>query len=195
MNSVNNCLLQEQTCNCHNRASISLLEQIIITLLIMILPVHLIIMKYIKVDYSWESVNQLMITSVSFTVIFTVMLIMYFLFNKPYLAMIFGCHQIYSRTFKIFNKPFLLCARCSGILIGTMIIPFSAKLEIKIILYFLGIIPIAIDGLHQHFTSYTSTNIKRFITGFLFGPVLIVIMSYYYIFVARLIIKFTAYIT
>lgn len=194
-NLGNNHLLGGESFICHNRSTITLFEQIVLILLIMILPVHLIIMKYLEFDYSWERVNELKITSICFTIIFSVMLIIYFLFNKPYLAMIFGCHQINSRTIKIFNKPFVLCARCSGILVGTMIMPLLVKLDIKPFWYFLGIILIATDGLLQYFTSYTSTNIKRFITGFLFGPVIIILMSYYYIFMAKLIIELITFIT
>lgn len=82
-----------------------------------------------------------------------------------------GCHQLPERSFFFRGYQFPVCARCTGIMIGylfsivyCMICP---RLSIWIIL--LLIIPMAVDGLLQYYSNYTSNNKKRLITGFLSG--------------------------
>lgn len=82
-----------------------------------------------------------------------------------------GCHQKKERSFHFKGKQFFLCARCTGIFFGQMII--------APIFYFLGLhfgeytilfaIPLFIDGTLQYYTKYESNNFKRLITGLLGG--------------------------
>jgi len=80
-----------------------------------------------------------------------------------------SCHQKPERSFFIRGYQFPLCARCTGIAIGhfasLLVSPFHTFNYIISILLF----PLAIDGTVQYFTSYTSNNLKRVITGILYG--------------------------
>ncbi len=87
-----------------------------------------------------------------------------------WLPVIFGCHHKKERSFHIRGKQFPICARCTGELFGIIIsLCLFAFIHINIIVAFLIMIPMIADGLLQYLTSYESTNIKRFVTGFLFG--------------------------
>jgi len=85
------------------------------------------------------------------------------------------CHQISERSFFINENQMPFCARCTAIFLGITIgigimIFIKIKLDYKFIfLIFAGLIPIAIDGLGQHFELWESTNISRLITGLLIG--------------------------
>lgn len=88
-----------------------------------------------------------------------------------FLKICFGCHCRADRSFFYKHKQFPICARCTGELIGIIIsIPtiilngvFSFKLTL------LMSVPILLDGFLQLKTKYESNNIKRLITGILFG--------------------------
>ena len=88
------------------------------------------------------------------------------------------CHQKPERSFFVRGHQFPFCARCSGIIFGVLIgIPFSILVPIEnfylmVILW----IPMIIDGLMQKHTLYMSNNMKRLMTGFIFG------FGYIYIF-------------
>ena len=88
------------------------------------------------------------------------------------------CHQMPSRSFFIGSYQFPLCARCTGIMAGRVIalllfpifyfaldIPLLPALIVLPIL----LVPLAVDGLVQKFTSYESTNFRRMVTGILWG--------------------------
>ncbi|MCR5057254.1 MAG: DUF2085 domain-containing protein [Clostridiales bacterium] len=88
------------------------------------------------------------------------------------------CHQMPSRSFFIGSYQFPLCARCTGIMAGRVIalllfpvfyflldIPLLPALIVLPIL----LVPLAVDGLVQKFTSYESTNFRRMATGILWG--------------------------
>ena len=83
---------------------------------------------------------------------------------------IFGCHCKDNRSFYYKGKKFPLCARCTGELIGIFVgiilyIIIHPTWKLSCIL----LIPLIVDGFVQRLTSYESNNIKRVITGFLFG--------------------------
>lgn len=88
-----------------------------------------------------------------------------------FLKICFGCHCRADRSFFYKNKQFPICARCTGELIGIIIsipmIILNGVFSIKLTL--LMTIPIIIDGFLQLKTKYESNNIKRLITGILFG--------------------------
>ena len=81
----------------------------------------------------------------------------------------FNCHQMPERSFFIKGYQFPLCARCTGMLFGYIIalifIPFF-HFNLWILLL---CIPLAIDGGIQYITSYESNNLRRFLTGILYG--------------------------
>ena len=81
-----------------------------------------------------------------------------------------GCHQMPERSFFINKYQLPICARCTGIIIGEIISTIMFFIfSMPIYIYILFTFPMIIDGLIQLKTTYESTNIKRFITGFLFG--------------------------
>jgi uncharacterized membrane protein len=84
------------------------------------------------------------------------------------------CHQMPERSFFLGSYQCPLCARCTGIMAGRVIaillFPFFLlPLETSLIVFPLLMLPLAIDGLTQRFTSYTSNNFKRVTTGVLWG--------------------------
>jgi uncharacterized membrane protein len=87
------------------------------------------------------------------------------------------CHQIDSRSLFINENQMPFCSRCTAIFLGITIglgflFFYNFKLDEKfIILFIIGIIPIAIDGLGQLFGLWESNNIIRTITGLLIGIV------------------------
>lgn len=79
------------------------------------------------------------------------------------------CNGIASRALHIGDFCFILCYRCSGVVLGIMFsLYYLKKCEAKI-KYFLLIIPLVIDGFLQLLTPYTSNNLLRLLTGILFG--------------------------
>lgn len=87
-----------------------------------------------------------------------------------WLPIIFGCHCKENRSFHYKGKKFPLCARCTGELIGIFagfIFYIIIRPDWKFACVLL--IPLIIDGFIQRLTAYESNNIKRVITGFLFG--------------------------
>lgn len=81
------------------------------------------------------------------------------------------CHHIPERSIIFLGIEKYLCARCFGMLtggiIGVILLLIQQYLPPILILPFL--LPLIIDGFLQSLTSYTSNNIRRFVSGFLFG--------------------------
>lgn len=91
-------------------------------------------------------------------------------FIYKWIPIIFGCHQRSDRSFFYHGKQFPICARCTGELVGIIVAVISGFFfRLPLLLSLVILIPMLIDGLIQLLTSYESNNIKRFITGFLFG--------------------------
>ena len=92
------------------------------------------------------------------------------IFFLKYLPIFFGCHTRDDRSFFFKDKKFPICARCTGELIGIILAPFLLILY-KPSFYFCLIImiPMLLDGFIQLLTKYESNNIKRLISGILFG--------------------------
>ena len=87
------------------------------------------------------------------------------------------CHQKAERSFFINGNQMPFCSRCTAIWLGLAIgLGFMVFYEIKLdekflILIFIGLVPIGIDGVGQLFGLWDSTNIIRLITGLLVGIV------------------------
>ena len=97
-------------------------------------------------------------------------------FLYTWLPRIFGCHTKPDRSFFYHGRQFPICARCTGELCGILLTFISFWLwHPDIMISFILMIPMLIDGFVQRLTSYESNNIKRFITGLLFGIGLTVI--------------------
>lgn len=92
-----------------------------------------------------------------------------------WLPVIFGCHCKSERSFFWRGRQFPICARCTGELIGILVSP--------LILVLCGVpdwrlcavlaLPLIIDGFAQRLTSYQSGNLRRLVTGMLFGYALV----------------------
>lgn len=80
-----------------------------------------------------------------------------------------GCHQLPYRSFFFKGYQFPLCARCTGITLGHISAFVLAPFHIFGIRITLLMIPLALDGGIQYISQYESNNIKRVITGFLYG--------------------------
>lgn len=80
-----------------------------------------------------------------------------------------SCHQMPEWSFFFHGYQFPLCARCTGILIGYIAgLIFGIIFNLPWEVIFL-VVPLAVDGTVQLKTSYESTNLKRLITGILYG--------------------------
>lgn len=91
-------------------------------------------------------------------------------FMYKWLPVVFGCHCRDDRSFHYKGVKFPVCARCTGELAGIIVSLIS-------VFFFrcswwaslLLLVPMILDGFVQLLTKYESTNIRRFVTGFLFG--------------------------
>ncbi len=81
-----------------------------------------------------------------------------------------GCHQRADRSFHIGKYQCPLCARCTGVVSGTIFVYFNFKrVRVNKCMPILLILPMAADGIVQYFTKYESNNIRRVNTGFFAG--------------------------
>ena len=95
-----------------------------------------------------------------------------------WLPIIFGCHCREDRTFYFKGQKFPICARCTGELVGMIVSLFSCFFfRLSVGMSFFVLLPLIIDGLLQLCTRYESNNCRRFITGFLFGYGLIMLIA------------------
>ena len=87
-----------------------------------------------------------------------------------WLPIICGCHCRDDRSFIYHGRKFPVCARCTGELIGILAgILCSFFWLPSVPLAVILLLPMIIDGFLQLKTAYESTNLRRVITGFLFG--------------------------
>jgi len=82
------------------------------------------------------------------------------------------CHRLPERSIFINNRQFHICARCTGLLIGSVLSMFLILFPIRDILAY--IFPIfftilAIDGFTQKINLRQSNNKLRFLTGITTG--------------------------
>ena len=82
-----------------------------------------------------------------------------------------GCHQIPKRSFFIRGYQLPLCARCTGITIGYLISLLLCALQIvfPLSISLIMLIPLFVDGGLQLLFCIMSNNIRRFVSGLLFG--------------------------
>jgi len=83
---------------------------------------------------------------------------------------LYGCHQLASRSFFIQNRQLPLCARCSGVMIGSL---FAYALFFfwtpPLLLCISGLAIMFADWLIQYLKIKESTNPRRLITGLIGG--------------------------
>ena len=94
-----------------------------------------------------------------------------------WLPRICGCHCRPDRSFFWHGRQFPVCARCTGELIGFLAaIPGGIFLGFHPVWSLLMLLPLIVDGTVQLKTAYESTNLRRVITGFLFGYGLVTLL-------------------
>ncbi len=85
------------------------------------------------------------------------------------------CHQKSERSFYINQNQMPFCSRCTAIWLGFVIglsVMVFYKIELNekfILLVFVGLIPIGLDGVGQLLGFWESINLLRVITGLLIG--------------------------
>ena len=82
------------------------------------------------------------------------------------------CNGIASRAPHLFGICFPLCYRCTFFIIGfflTLFILYKKKSSMNLYFACVCLIPLIIDGCLQTFWGIESTNLRRAITGCLFG--------------------------
>ena len=81
------------------------------------------------------------------------------------------CHQKPERSFFWKGKQFPVCARCTGIYLGYLILPLFVHgfLKLPLLWTILLVVPTYIDGLVQAYFNIESDNTRRVITGFISG--------------------------
>ena len=81
-----------------------------------------------------------------------------------------GCHQDPMRSFRVNGYQFLLCARCTGIPIGYLIgLLIMFWIHIPVLISMGMILAMFYDWYIQYLGIRESTNIRRCITGTLYG--------------------------
>ena len=85
------------------------------------------------------------------------------------------CNNRPDRAPHIFGHPFILCWRCSMVAFGatlTQIVIETGEIRISLMAACISIcllIPMISDGFLQYYGSVESTNLRRALTGLLFG--------------------------
>lgn len=84
------------------------------------------------------------------------------------------CNLKPDRAPHINGKAFILCWRCSMVIISFMfvhVLYFYRIVDFKLEWWQIGLLlcPLVIDGLVQKYTAYESNNLKRIVTGGMFG--------------------------
>ena len=97
-------------------------------------------------------------------------------FCYRWLPIFFGCHCRPDRSFHLRGVQFPVCARCTGILAGMLAALATLWLWVpRPWALILMLAPLVIDGAVQHRTRYESNNLRRFLTGLLYGYAMIVL--------------------
>jgi uncharacterized membrane protein len=99
---------------------------------------------------------------------------------KNYQLNLTTCHRLPERSFFFRGKQFPVCARCTGINIPFLLLPFFALnfIEINLTISFFLMTPVIIDGLTQAFCNRESNNYLRLITGLMMGLGLVSLSSH-----------------
>lgn len=99
-----------------------------------------------------------------------------------FLRIMFGCHARPDRSFFFRGKQFPICARCTGELVGMIAgIPITILCGVPEFRYvILLMVPMVFDGFLQLLTPYESGNIRRLLTGIVFGVAFIFFLIYFH---------------
>lgn len=146
-------------------------------MVILIIPMNALTFYEVKNQTNYNFTDTTKIISIIFAAIFGIILIIQLIFKRNYMGVMFSCHNRQDRSCKHTNKYLHICARCTGILLGILLTPLLMLFNFNKLFLLLGIIPLLVDGLLQHYTKYESNNFKRIITGLVFAPSFILIIT------------------
>lgn len=167
-------------CVCLSRNAIPKWHVWIIYVLMMSVPV--VVLTLIKQEQSIWDINYLFYGGIVLSALLLLITLANTLFKRPYLALFFGCHQMTTRTIRLGGKYVPLCARCTGIYLGVLLFPIAMYWNvIPLYVYLILGVPMLVDGYLQKRHQLTSTNPRRFITGTLFGGMLITLFTLYHV--------------
>lgn len=170
--------LNQSSCSCLHTTPLKKYEVVMIVALLLMLPGFFY--SFLSVDTPVFKLDYLLIGSIILSSILVLLTILEIVLKRPYLALLFGCHQFISRTIKLFKKPLPLCARCSGIYVGVLLSVFVFYIsDLGLLMSLLLGIPLIIDGVLQKKFNINSNNTRRFITGLLFGFAFVALYSAY----------------
>jgi uncharacterized membrane protein len=96
----------------------------------------------------------------------------------PVIKNLYGtvCHQQNDKTFIFSGQKFLVCARCTGIYFGALLMSFLSlffftKLQLKSKALYFASAPILFDVICSTFEIYKYSKDVAFITGMFFGSI------------------------
>lgn len=99
----------------------------------------------------------------------------------PILKKFYGtvCHQIEAKTFSISGHNFFVCARCTGIYFGALIISiislfYYPKINLSRKLIYLALFPMALDVFFAWINLYRYIKFLAFGTGIFFGSIVFI---------------------
>ncbi len=160
-------------------------EVVLLLILIIIVPLSFIVIR----NLVYGDTNFFFISSSTLAFIFLLIWLLQILFKKPYLPLVFNCHQKEERSLTQTFNLFKLCSRCSAIYIGILLTPLLTFIPIHYHYYLLFSIPLIVDGVLQQYTTYESNHLKRIITGLLFAPALIAAVTLHHEIIYKIALK------
>lgn len=79
------------------------------------------------------------------------------------------CHRLPERSFSVSNRQFHICSRCTGIVIGLLLVPLSVVVAEPARVFFIAAIAVfMLDAVTQLSGLRKSTNVIRMLTGLFF---------------------------
>ena len=89
------------------------------------------------------------------------------------------CHQSKSSEITFCSEHFLVCARCTGIYVGALLIAIIMllnllKIKLSLLPLFIFTAPLVIDAFAVRLNIYAYSKIVAFITGSLFGAIILI---------------------
>ncbi len=169
-------LIKRDLCVCLKSNKINRVETGLITLVLMGLPIIVIVRS--AITNGLDNVNYVLLVNIVLSVVLVLLSLFSKVMGKSYTAMFFSCHQRIDRSCKFDNHVMNICSRCFGIYSGIIFsIPLSIVFQSNWMLVL--VIPMILDGIMQYKTKYESNNIKRYLSGVLFGFGFVYIFALY----------------
>ena len=152
-----------------NKKRITGIDIIFLYLLILFIP----ILFMVFIPYFFNNATKLLSIYLALITVLILITSLNFIFNKPYIAVFFSCHQDKNKSIQCIYNSLNICARCTGIFLGIFISIIFILLKTPWYIYFILGIPLIIDGTTQYISSWKSNNFLRVFTGILFGPTIL----------------------